>query len=69
MIVTKLVFDTTINNVPVTVHVNDTAKDFEVELFTLSGEKANIEMTPPIYKQVLEEAFYASFANQRGIEY
>ena len=66
---TKLVFDTPINGVLCTVHVNDTPKDFEVELFTPTGEKADIEITPPIYKQVLEEAFYASFATQRGIEY
>lgn len=64
-----LVFTTIVNGADYTVHVEDTPKDFDVQLFTPQGEKAAIEIAPPLYKQLLEEAFYASFAHQRGIEY
>ena len=66
---TKLVFNTTLDGVDYTVHVDDTPQDFDVQLFTPQGEKAAIQITPPLYKQLLEEALYASFADQRGIEY
>lgn len=65
----KLIFETIVNGSTHVVHVNDTAKDFEVEIFSSSGEKVDFEMTTELYNQLLEEAFYASFANQCGIEY